>query len=358
MDQHPPSLPALGCDALGPQWTCPAFGPVELEGLQAVYPPRGIRPLSRRHDGVGDLSRRTGATARGQVDDKVILGKVLPVGPAWHPGYQLAARIGEGLPGSSVPIGGVAHGLLHRHAGAGLALFHQFQRPQVVRSVAGQYRHGGDQLGVGIHHNRRLVPVKPPAAALVAVAHLRVVHRHHPVLAHPVLEAHAVIAVAARCAQCPGAATAPAVPPPSRCAAAPHHSRATPPAPAATTPTTGPRPLTISASRLCRARLSLQSMAASPLTLEPRYRLISLGLAPFFDARLLHGRQRPHQFDDPVRQQIEGVPHRAPPQDVGRVQRHLHAPLFQIARLPGQPQAGLEYLPHLVVQDQLGSEHL
>ena len=86
MDQHPPSLPALGCDALGPQWTCPAFGPVELEGLQAVYPPRGIRPLSRWHDGVGDLSRRTGATARGQVDDKVILGKVLPVGAGLAPG--------------------------------------------------------------------------------------------------------------------------------------------------------------------------------------------------------------------------------------------------------------------------------
>ena len=87
MDQHPPSLPALGCDALGPQWTCPAFGPVELgRPASGVPAPRGIRPLSRRHDGVGDLSRRTGATARGQVDDKVILGKVLPVGPAWHPG--------------------------------------------------------------------------------------------------------------------------------------------------------------------------------------------------------------------------------------------------------------------------------
>ena len=102
MDQHPPSLPAFGCDALRAQWTGPTFGPVELEGPQAVDLPRAIRPLSRWHDGVGDLSRRTGATARGQVDDKVILGKVLPVGPAWHPGYQLAVRIGEGLPGSSV----------------------------------------------------------------------------------------------------------------------------------------------------------------------------------------------------------------------------------------------------------------
>ena len=67
---------------------------------------------------------------------------------------------------------------------------HQFQRPQVVGSVAGQYLHRGNQLGVGVHHNRRLVSVEPPAAALVAVAHLRVMHRHHPVPAHPILEAH------------------------------------------------------------------------------------------------------------------------------------------------------------------------
>ena len=51
-------------------------------------------------------------------------------------------------------------------------------------------------------------------------------------------------------------------------------------------------------------------------------------------------------------------PHRAPAQDVGRVQRHLHAPPFQVARLPGKAQAGLEYLPHLVVQYQLGAKHL
>ena len=36
MDLHPPSLPALGRDALGPQWTGPTFGPVELESLQSV----------------------------------------------------------------------------------------------------------------------------------------------------------------------------------------------------------------------------------------------------------------------------------------------------------------------------------
>ena len=57
MDQHPPSLPAFGRDALGPQWTYPTYRLIELKGLQAVDSPRAIRPLSRRHDGVDNLSR-------------------------------------------------------------------------------------------------------------------------------------------------------------------------------------------------------------------------------------------------------------------------------------------------------------
>ena len=65
--------------------------------------------------------------------------------------------------------------------------------PDCVGSVAGQHIHGGDQLGVGVHHNRRLVPVEAPPAALVPVAQLRVVHRQHPVLAHPIPDAHPVI---------------------------------------------------------------------------------------------------------------------------------------------------------------------
>ena len=72
MDQHPPTLPALGRDALGAQRTYPTYRPVELESLQAVG---AICPFSRRHDGAGNLPRRTGATARGQVKVKVIFGK-------------------------------------------------------------------------------------------------------------------------------------------------------------------------------------------------------------------------------------------------------------------------------------------
>ena len=134
MDQHPPSLPALGRNAFGPQRTYPTYRPVELESLQAVGATGAIRPLSRRHDGVGNPSRRTGATARGQVKVKVILGKVFPVGPARHFGHQPASRVGEGLAGPAVPIGGVAHGFLHRRSGTRFTLLHQFQCPQIVGS--------------------------------------------------------------------------------------------------------------------------------------------------------------------------------------------------------------------------------
>ena len=117
-----------------PQWTYPTYRPVELESLQSVDTTGAIRPLSRRHDGVGNLPRRTGATARGQVKVKVIFGKVFPVGPARHFGHQPASRVGEGLAGPAVPIGGVAHGFLHHRAGTRFAGLHQFQCPQIVGS--------------------------------------------------------------------------------------------------------------------------------------------------------------------------------------------------------------------------------
>ena len=357
MDQHPPSPPAFGRDALGPQWTCHTFGTVELEGPQAVDPSHAISPLSRRHDGVGKPPRRTGATARRQVDDKVILGKALPVGAAWHPGNQLAARIGEGLAGPAVPIGGVAHGLLRRHTGVGLALLHQFQRPRVVGSVAGQHLHGGDQLGVGVHDDGRLVSVEVPPAALVPVAHLRVAHRHHPVLAHPTLEAHAVIAVAALALN----VLEQQLPQQLRR----RHYLLTLLTVLRQFPLRQPRqfqqPVRVGhdpgQQRLPRP---LVGPVYGSLSLDAGGKVppVSLGLGPFPDADSINLGQRPHQLDDTVRQQIVGVLDRPPAQDVGRVQRHLHAALLQVPRLPGEAQAGLEYLPHLVVQDQLGAKHL
>ena len=361
MDQHPPSFPAFSRDALGPQWTCPAYRPVELVGPQAVGPPRAIRPLARRHGGVGYLSRRTGATARRQVDNKVILGEVLPVGPARHPGHQRPSRLGEGLAGAAVAVGGIAHGLLNRHTGVDLALLHQFQRSQVVRSVARQYVHRRNQLGIGVHHNPRLVPVEPFTAALVAVAHLRIMHRQHPVPAHPVLEAHSIIAIAM-------AIAAPALDVLKQ--QLPQQLRRRYKSLALLT-VLGQLPLRL--PRQLQQAVGVghnpgQQGRARPLVRPVDGRLsldaggkvppVSPGLGPFPDADSLNLRQRPQQLDDPVGQQVVSVPHRAPAQDVGRVQRDPHAPPFQVARLPGQPQTGLEHLPNLVVQDQLGAEHL
>ena len=61
---------------------------------------------------------------------------------------------------------------------------------QVVRRVAGQYVHCGDQLRVSVHHNRRLVTVEASTVALAAVAKLSVLsvmQGHRPVPAHRVI---------------------------------------------------------------------------------------------------------------------------------------------------------------------------
>ena len=112
---------------------------------------------------------------------------MLLVGPARYSGYQLSPRVGKVLAG--------ANGLNNRHPSAGLALLHQFQGAHAVPGVARQHVHRGDQLGVGVHHHGRLVSVKPMPTALVAMAQLRIMYRHHPVLAHPVPDAHLAVSV-------------------------------------------------------------------------------------------------------------------------------------------------------------------
>ena len=276
-----------------------------------MSPSRGTGPLPRRQQLPGNLTRRTGAGSLIQVNSEVLFREVLAVGTPRHPGNQGAPRVGEGLPGIPVAISGVAQRLLHRHAGIGLALLHQFQGPQVVWSVAGQYLHGGDQLGIGVHHNRRLVPVEPLAAAFVAVAHLRVMHRHHPVLAHSVLQANTVAgALHVLEQQLPQQLRRRNDALPLRDALRqftlrlPRHFQQT----VRVSHNRGQQRATCFAVGPVDGRLSLYAGSQVPL--------VPLGLGPFLHTGLLHGRQRPQQLDDPVGQQIEGVPHRAPAQDV------------------------------------------
>ena len=79
------------------------------------------------------------------------------VGAARHSGNQGVFLVGEGLLGVAVPIGGIAHVILHQDTGGGLALLHQFQGTQVVRSVVGHYLHSCGQPGIGVRRHRRLV---------------------------------------------------------------------------------------------------------------------------------------------------------------------------------------------------------
>ena len=93
-------------------------------------------------------------------------------------------------------------------------------------------------------------------------------------------------------------------------------------------------------------------MVASPLMLEARYRPYPRALA-HFPTLIPQPAPAPAQLDDTVGQQIVGVPHRAPAQDVGRVQSHLHAAPLQVAL-----RRRLDSNTSRTLSDQLGPEHL
>ena len=114
---HRPSCARCRGHALGPQRAHPADRSVELEGLQLVSPACCCGASTQGPDSPGNVPRRTGAGARLQVNMEVLFRKVFPVWAARHPGNQGVACVGEGLPGVAVSVGGVAHGLLHRHTG-------------------------------------------------------------------------------------------------------------------------------------------------------------------------------------------------------------------------------------------------
>ena len=77
--------------------------------------------------------------------------------------------------------------------GTDFALCHQLQGAQAVPGMARQHVHRRDQLAGGVHHDGGLVTVEPTVAALVAVAHLRIMHRHGAVLAHSLFQGHLTV---------------------------------------------------------------------------------------------------------------------------------------------------------------------
>ncbi len=150
---------------------------------------RGIEAVAAH--GTCHLTRRTGAGTRRQVNLEILLGEVRAGGSFAHFGDQGAPGIGKLLPGVAIPIGRIGDGCGHRQPGMAFALGHQLQRALGIRGIAGQHRHGGDELALRVDGDRRLVAVKTLAATLAPMAHLGVMYGHNAVLAHPPLEAYA-----------------------------------------------------------------------------------------------------------------------------------------------------------------------
>ena len=70
-----------------------------------------------------------------------------------------------------------------------------------------------------------------------------------------------------------------------------------------------------------------------PLEVRLKVALERMCLHPGFQLLFLGRREPPAQLLDAVPQQVVGVLHRSPPQDVGRVQDYLQPPHFQVPRL-------------------------
>ena len=132
----PPAARSRGHTA-GAEWTGRTERRVKVE--EAPRRPRcggrgiGAAPAhSARH-----LARRTGTSARRQVDLEILLGKVGPGRPFGHLGDQGPPGGGKLLAGVAIPIGRIRNGRGHRQPGVLLNLRHQLQRPQGIRWVAG-----------------------------------------------------------------------------------------------------------------------------------------------------------------------------------------------------------------------------
>ncbi len=76
------------------------------------------------------------------------------------------------------------------------------------------------------------------------------------------------------------------------------------------------------------------------------------------DAAAKPNRQRPYHLDYAISQQVIGVLDRAAPQNVAGIQGGLHTMTFEIACLPGKPEATLEHRSDFLMQYQVGAKQL
>ena len=278
------------------------------------------------------LTRRTGAGTRRQVDLEILLGEVGPSRPFGHFGDQGAPGVGKLLTGVAIPIRRIGDGGGHRQPGVLLTLGHQLQRALRIRGIAGQHRHGRDELALWVHGTGRLVAVKTLAAALAPVAHLRVMYGHNAVPAHPFFEAYA--------RRRPGHVLMQQL-----------------------AQKLGRRQQAVRIGHdLGQERLPGRGLIpvdrCGALETGRQVPGIALSRGPGGQLRPLHPGQRAQQLPDAVRQQIVGVLHGPASPDGRRVQGHLQTATAQQALRPGQFQAAQKERAHLCMQHQLRPEML
>ncbi len=316
---------------------------------------RGIEAVAAH--GTCHLTRRTGAGTRRQVNLEILLGEVRAGGSFAHFGDQGAPGIGKLLPGVAIPIGRIGDGCGHRQPGMAFALGHQLQRALGIRGIAGQHRHGGDELAgasrARVYGNGRLVAVKTLAATLAPVAHLGVMYGHNAVPAHPLFEVYA--------GRRPGHILVQQL--------AQELGRGHDLAPVRAVGRTAS--LGVPGRRQQAVRIGhdlgqerLPGRGLIPVDLRRALDTgrqvagIALPRGPGGQLPILHPGQRPEQLADAVRQQIVGVLHRPTPLDGRRIQGHLQAAAAQQAPRPGQFQAAPKQRAHLRMQHQLRPEML
>ncbi len=299
------------------------------------------------------LPRRTGTGAGRQVNLEILLGEVGSSRPFGHLGDQGAPGIGTWLTGVAIPIGRIRHGRGDRQPGVLLTLGHQLQRTLGIRRIAGQHRHGRDELALWVHGDGGFVAVKPLAATLAPMAHLGVMYGYNAVLAHPLFEVYAgrrpghilVQQLAQELGRGHDLAPLRAVGRTVILDVPGRRQQAV---------RVGPD---LGQSRLPGRRLIPVDLRRA-LDTGRQVPGIALPRGPGGQLPILHPGQGPEQLADAVRQQIVGVLHRPAPPDGRRVQGHLQATAAQQAPRPGQFQAAPKELAHLCMQHQLRPEML
>ena len=212
---------------------------------------------------------------------KSSLGKCLLLGRPGIRATSFRPASAKVLTGTAVAVGGIPHGLNHRRPGVDLALLHQVStRPVLSQALPGSTSTAVINCVSVSTTTAALCPSKRRLAALMAVAHLP---DHAPTRSGPcsprlsgsprTISVSTIARHPPQRASHPGAAVAPKAPPHRLWSAAERCRLAVPPGPAEPTPRSRSASATISASNFRRACRSDQSMAASPFTLVPTYRL-------------------------------------------------------------------------------------